>query len=1108
MSFEELWSTPGQHVGMSATPEAELSDVVAQATVPARAVTSRRRYDVLRESDAQPRHSRLPAGWLTRLARYVVVGGFAALVNLACFSALYYHLTISGLPAGTTNPVTRTLRYLLVFAIAAEVSTMTNFLINDRVTFSRLSGHARRWFTRCARFHVTSLLGTLITLGISYSLVLAGLGATVAEAVAIAVAFLFNFAFHHIYTYSHPHFAAPAATLAGLRPPADDLTRDSEAATSLPGERPTPALRLSIVMPAQNEEGAVTQTIVALRATLTRARIPFEILVVNDHSADRTEEILTLLSSEFPDVRYVNNDRPKGFGRAIQTGLEHYSGDAVCIVMADASDDPNDVVKYYRKLQEGNECVFGSRFMRGSRVIDYPGHKLLINRLANAFVKAIFRLPLNDTTNAFKAYRREVIQGVSPIISPHFNITVELPLKAITRGYSYAIVPINWYNRKTGVSKLKIREMGSRYLYIVLSIWLERQLVQGDYRRVSAPVAIRDVTYDASPYQALPEEDAQQSTEVRVTVPPADSRRVFSPIQLLVYAVPAALLAIVARTILLRTPSVPFWDEWRTVDLILHYKQGALTFQDFWQFHNEHRIVIPRIIDLGLILFTHWNRQLEMLFDLGVAVAEAALLLASARRVLRSNALVGALIVPGSLLLFSLSQYQNWLWAFQITFIATVFGVACCVFGFARQPARWGFFLLALVGACVAALSSVGGTMAFVAFLPAALRAGRAKCALWIVTACAILIPYFQGFPHSVPISFSRDLVIFALGYLGAPVGYPHPPATIAFGIGGCVLAVVNLAIYWTRERTFKMLDAWIGLGLFAVAVDGITALGRTSYYTGPYAGLSNLMIWGTRYQEFAALWWIALLVVTAVNIRATWHMFRVRLTGLRMGRGIGGKVAFPIGLINVLAVLGLTGALVLVNLAAYSPMKYYQYPQFLLQSCVVSYAVAPDDCLNGFVWDPNYLRIQAAVLAEYKMGPFYDALGSTRPLVRYLAPHGGHIVATILIDPSTGYRVESWLGMLYDSHQPGTHLLYECEVRSSGSEFVSTDAACGGEVLKGSDGWLYSTPPRSGAPTVVALYSCERAGDYFASTDPQCEGQKTLQLLGYAVALVYGYRG
>jgi dolichol-phosphate mannosyltransferase len=208
---------------------------------------------------------------------------------------------------------------------------------------------------------------------------------------------------------------------------------------------------------------------------------------------DYTEQICNELRGIFSTVRYVNNQPPNGFGFAVGRGLAEFAGEAVAIVMADASDDPDDLVMGYRKLQEGYDCVFGSRFIRGGCVVDYPIHKLLLNRMANWFIDRLFNLRYNDTTNAFKLYRRHVIDGAQPLLSHHFNLTVELPLKAIVRGFSYTIIPMRWYNRQTGISKLKIKEMGSRYLFIVLYIWLERHLSQGDYHRKTKE-AVPDLT--------------------------------------------------------------------------------------------------------------------------------------------------------------------------------------------------------------------------------------------------------------------------------------------------------------------------------------------------------------------------------------------------------------------------------------------------------------------------------------------------------------------------------------------------------------------------------------------------------------------------------------
>jgi dolichol-phosphate mannosyltransferase len=244
---------------------------------------------------------------------------------------------------------------------------------------------------------------------------------------------------------------------------------------------------LSVVIPAHNEEEHIEGTVRQLHQTLSQAGILHEILVVNDNSRDRTDDVLKQLGMEIPVLRYLNNAPPNGFGYAVRAGLAGFRGDAVAIVMADGSDSPGDLVAFYRKLQEGYECVFGSRFIRGARVVNYPWPKLALNRLANFFIRILFWTRYNDVTNAFKLYRRSVIAGVQPLLAYHFNLTVELPLKAIVRGYSYAVVPTAWFNRTAGVSKFRIKEMGSRYLFIVLYCYLEKYLTREDYRKRMDP---------------------------------------------------------------------------------------------------------------------------------------------------------------------------------------------------------------------------------------------------------------------------------------------------------------------------------------------------------------------------------------------------------------------------------------------------------------------------------------------------------------------------------------------------------------------------------------------------------------------------------------------
>ena len=250
-----------------------------------------------------------------------------------------------------------------------------------------------------------------------------------------------------------------------------------------------PLSLLSVVIPARDEAGCIASTVEHLHLELRLNHLPHEIIVVDDGSTDETWQILTDLQKNNECLRPVQNAGPHGFGRAIVYGLDQAKGDAVVVMMADESDDCRDVVRYWKSLNDGYDCVFGSRFIAGGGVIDYPRVKLFVNRMANLFIRMLFRIKLNDTTNAFKAYRRSVIDGCRPLISPHFNLTVELPLKAIVRGYSWTVIPITWRNRRTGKPKLQIQEMGSRYLFVCLYVWLEKYFSRGDYRKseVEAP---------------------------------------------------------------------------------------------------------------------------------------------------------------------------------------------------------------------------------------------------------------------------------------------------------------------------------------------------------------------------------------------------------------------------------------------------------------------------------------------------------------------------------------------------------------------------------------------------------------------------------------------
>ncbi|MEH2194158.1 MAG: glycosyltransferase [Nostoc sp.] len=415
-----------------------------------------------------------------KILKFLLGGGLAAALNLALI-----YLIIEKLEFNT--PLLRNIANL----ISIEISLGFSFFIYRSWVWTGGIWNLREVFLRqLPLYHVSAGAAVIVRVFLIFPIldwlkVNYGINTIIGALVSASINYLISDRFvfkipkenhnnsqtQKISATYYPESLAPAISVNSSLRIDDPITIDSSKSVN----------SLSIVIPAYNEEDCILPTIRTISRVLEQEKIDYEILVVNDNSKDNTEQLLQQINSENSKLRYVNNYYPNGFGFAVRCGLENFTGDAVAVVMADSSDAPEDIVSYYHKLQEGYDCVFGSRFIKGGKVIDYATHKLIVNRLANLFIKILFGLKFNDTTNAFKIYRKEVIEGIFPLVSHHFNLTVEMPLKAIVRGYSYTTLPITWRNRTTGVSKLKLKEMGSRYLFIVLYIWLEKHLSRGDY---------------------------------------------------------------------------------------------------------------------------------------------------------------------------------------------------------------------------------------------------------------------------------------------------------------------------------------------------------------------------------------------------------------------------------------------------------------------------------------------------------------------------------------------------------------------------------------------------------------------------------------------------
>jgi hypothetical protein len=435
-----------------------------------------------------------------------------------------------------------------------------------------------------------------------------------------------------------------------------------------------------------------------------------------------------------------------------------------------------------------------------------------------------------------------------------------------------------------------------------------------------------------------------------------------------VIAIPFLQLYLLLWLIWTRTPQVPWWDEWNTVGLVADVYGGKANLAEFWALHNEHRILIPRIIDVVLITLTRYNRQVELTFGLAVALASGLLLLQCAKATLRSGGWVLAVLPLMSLFFFSLSQYDDWTEPFQIAFITTVFGVSCTMVGLAARPVTWRSWCLATLGALIASFSSAGGLMAWIAFLPGLWGSGRRKIAAWITIGVVVWILYFRGYPfpaHKPALGFA---VRFFLTYLGAPVGFSHPLRSEIAGLVGLIALVVNLAVWWRFDLQRQRSSIWLQLVTYALLVAAVTTEGRAIY------GSLDVALY-SKYQTSSALFWVGLIMLSARSVQVLTPILRMRL---HSGSAVRGLRTLAIG--AQVGGLIVTGAIVLSaiqsNVTGFKSAVNTLDGLTSHQWCIQQYQTSPDSCVADFI-PVEYVgnvRLLAAVLDHYHLAIFSRA--------------------------------------------------------------------------------------------------------------------------------------
>ena len=232
---------------------------------------------------------------------------------------------------------------------------------------------------------------------------------------------------------------------------------------------------LSIIIPAFKEGKIIDESVNQINKVLLNELIHFEIIIIDDHSNDKTLEKIKEISINYKNIKIFLNSSSKGFGNSIVEGIKKAKGEFICIVMADQSDSPNDIIKYYSEIIKGDyDCIFGNRWEEKKLVENYPKFKFYLNRVGNKLLSYLFNIKYTDLTNSFKMYKKDVILELFPLISNHFSITIEIPLKIIYRGYNYKIVPNYWKNNQHTISNLNLFNVIKTYSFIAIYCLIER----------------------------------------------------------------------------------------------------------------------------------------------------------------------------------------------------------------------------------------------------------------------------------------------------------------------------------------------------------------------------------------------------------------------------------------------------------------------------------------------------------------------------------------------------------------------------------------------------------------------------------------------------------
>ena len=237
-------------------------------------------------------------------------------------------------------------------------------------------------------------------------------------------------------------------------------------------------MKISFIIPFHNEEKNAGPMIEQVVKYAQKMKWNFEIIPVNDRSSDTTKEVLKTYAKKWKSVKPIERkeigETPGNtMGKALLEGTRKSTGEIIIWTMGDLADEPATYRAIVDKINKGYDMVFGSRYMPGGSWGNLDKVKALLSSWGTRLAQLLFGVPVHDITNAFRGFRKDLIQHIT-LASSGFSISPEFAIKAHLAGYRLGQVPTVYYNRKEGVSSFKLWRMAITYLGVFMILLQDR----------------------------------------------------------------------------------------------------------------------------------------------------------------------------------------------------------------------------------------------------------------------------------------------------------------------------------------------------------------------------------------------------------------------------------------------------------------------------------------------------------------------------------------------------------------------------------------------------------------------------------------------------------